>query len=147
VPRAYDLIWPGVRCHGLRVCDAARHFSVRVVVLNFWASWCLPCKDEAPDLAAAARQYTGRVVFLGVNPNDFKSDARHFLTKYKVDFPSIADPGAEIAGGFGIVQIPETYVLAPNGKIVAHIAGPASTASLAEAIETGLARGGGGHRR
>ena len=60
----------------------------KVVVLNFWASWCYPCKQEAPALAAASKRWPGRVVVLGVDVNDFAGDARKFARKYGLQLPA-----------------------------------------------------------
>src|SRR3954449_6612025 len=63
----------------------------KVVVLNFWASWCYPCKQEAPALAAASKRWGGRVVVLGVDVNDFVGDARKFAGRYGLSYPLVHD--------------------------------------------------------
>src|SRR5712691_1622574 len=63
----------------------------RPLIVNFWASWCIPCRDEAPRLAASAEAHAGQVVFLGVDVQDFTSDARRFLRKYGANYVSVRD--------------------------------------------------------
>ena len=101
--------------------------------MNFWASWCVPCKNEAPRLAAAARASQG-VIFLGIDVQDFKSDARGFLTKYGVNYVSVRDGGDSTYSVYGLTGLPETYYVAPQGRIVAHSIGEVSTTELAEGI-------------
>ena len=110
------------------------------VVLNFWASWCVPCKAEAPRLAQAARAYSGRVLFLGIDVQDFKSDARRFLTKYKANYPSVRDGGDSTYSAYGLMGLPETYYLDERGRILAHDIGEISRQEL----EAGLAEALGG---
>src|SRR5438128_945367 len=65
----------------------------RVVVINFWASWCVPCKREAPRFQSAYERYRGRgVAFVGVNTNDYSGYARSFLGRYDVTYPNVRDP-------------------------------------------------------
>ena len=106
------------------------------VVINFWASWCVPCKAEAPRLAEAARAYTRKVLFLGIDVQDFKTDARRFLTKYKVNYPSVRDGGDSTYTAYGLTGLPETYYLDAGGRILAHDLGEVSRQEL----EAGLAK-------
>lgn len=115
------------------------------VVLNLWASWCHPCREEAPVLAAGWRREASRgILYLGLNMEDSEGAAREFLTKYGIAYPVVRDGGAGVARSFGAAGIPETYFLDPAGKIVAHVIGALSPESLAEgaqAARSGLVLG------
>jgi cytochrome c biogenesis protein CcmG/thiol:disulfide interchange protein DsbE len=95
------------------------------VVLNFWASWCVPCKGEAKMLEAAWRQYRSRgVVFLGVDYHDVTSDARTFLERHGVTYPTVQDGSGKIADRYGVSAVPETYFIDRKGRLVGeHILG------------------------
>lgn len=95
----------------------------RPVVINFWASWCIPCKIEAPLLASSARAHAGKVVFLGIDVQDLSSDARSFLRRYKVDYVSLRDPSNSTYDAYGLTGVPETYYLDAHGRAVAHTPG------------------------
>ncbi len=112
----------------------------RPVVLNFWASWCGPCKKEAPRLDAAARAHTGDVVFLGVDVQDLTSDARRFLRHHNVRYASVHDNSGATYGGYGLTGVPETYWLDARGRIVSHFAGPVSSVQLENGIREAKAR-------
>jgi len=93
----------------------------KVVVLNFWASWCVPCRDEAPVLQAGWERWRDRgVVVLGVNVQDFSGDARKFVDRYGVTYPNVKDGAGSIVGRFGVVGYPETYFIDARGRIVAR---------------------------
>jgi len=113
----------------------------RPVVLNFWASWCVPCKKEAPILDAAARAHAGTVVFLGVDVQDLTSDARTFLRHHRVRYASLRDNAGATYDGYGLTGVPETYWIDARGRIVAHFAGPVSTAQLDDGIRQARAGG------
>jgi len=100
------------------------------VVVNFWASWCVPCKAEAPRLVASARAHTGRIAFIGVDVQDFKSDARRFLTRYGTNYVSVRDGDDSTSSAYGVTGIPETYYLDARGRIVAHSVGEVSRQEL-----------------
>ena len=104
------------------------------VVLNFWASWCIPCAHEAPRLAASARAHRGRVVFLGVDVKDFSSDARKFLRRYRVNYVSVRDGGSSTYDAYGLTGLPESYFLDATGRILAHKIGEISRQELEHEI-------------
>jgi len=95
------------------------------VVLNFWASWCDPCKSEAAVLQRDWASYRSRgVVFLGVDYHDLNSDARRFVSAHALTFPMLEDGSGNVTNRYGISQVPETYVLNREGRVVAHLRGP-----------------------
>ena len=104
------------------------------VVLNFWASWCVPCKEEAPAFAAAAKKLKGRVAFVGMDTQDLSSDARRFLNRYKVNYVSVRDGTDKTYTAYGLTGVPETYFIDRRGRIVVHKIGQASKADLATSI-------------
>jgi cytochrome c biogenesis protein CcmG/thiol:disulfide interchange protein DsbE len=97
----------------------------RGVVLNFWASWCVPCQDEAPVLAKVARDYeTQGVSFVGLSEWDTDSDLRSFLTRYSVGYQNGVDTGGKLAIDLGVTGIPETFFIRPDGTFASHWIGP-----------------------
>ena len=132
--------WPAparrLLTHGKLALSALRG---RPVVLNFWASWCAPCKDEAPLLAEVAREYAGRVLFLGIDTQDLRSDARAFARKYGIDYASVADISQQTYSVYGLTGVPETYFLDARGRIVAHTPGEVVRSSLVRGIRAALA--------
>lgn len=104
------------------------------VVVNFWASWCDPCKDEAPILAASARKHSGKVVFLGLDVQDFTSDARTFLQRYKANYVSVRDPSNDVYEAYGLTGVPETFYLDAEGRAVVHSLGQLSARELEAGI-------------
>jgi cytochrome c biogenesis protein CcmG, thiol:disulfide interchange protein DsbE len=112
------------------------------LVLNFWASWCGPCKSEAAVLERDWLRYRGSgVVFLGVDDKDFASDARRFVAAHGLTFPMLQDGSGNVTAGlYGISQVPETYVVSRQGRIVAHLPGPLTDPGFAAKLGTALAR-------
>jgi cytochrome c biogenesis protein CcmG/thiol:disulfide interchange protein DsbE len=99
----------------------------KVVVVNFWASWCVTCADEAPDMEAAWQYYQpeGQVVFLGVDYTDVDSKALDFLSKYKITYPNGPDLGTRITPIFNRnIAMPETYILDQQGILRFKQIGP-----------------------
>jgi cytochrome c biogenesis protein CcmG/thiol:disulfide interchange protein DsbE len=142
--------------HAPRVGSAAPGFTLRrlggtgavslaglrgkPVVLNFWASWCVPCKSEANVLEQAWSHYNGRgVVFLGVDYHDLQSDARRFVAAHALHFTMLQDGSGAVTGRYGISQVPETYIVGRSGRIVAHIPGPITVAGFGTEFRQGLA--------
>ncbi len=150
---------PGRRLEGL-VSEASRDDRVALselrgtpVVLNFWASWCPPCREEAPLLERAWRDGRERgVAFVGLNMQDLTEDAHSFLREFDNSYLNIRDQGNAVALEWGVTGLPETFFIAPNGYVVAHVVGAVSEDQLEEGIaaaESGRPLGAieGGERR
>jgi len=91
----------------------------KVVVLNFWASWCAPCKQEAPHFESASKRYASRgVVVIGVDVNDFTGDAKHFARRYGVTYPLLHDGSGKTLGPYGVSLLPETFVIDRGGRVL-----------------------------
>ena len=120
----------------------------KVVVLNFWQSYCPPCTHEAPVVSAAARHWAGRgVVFVGVDEQDLSGPATKFMQRFGITYPVIADDGPLI-GHYGVTGYPETFFIDRRGLViplppnksgqVGHIIGPATPALLDLGIRTAM---------
>lgn len=115
----------------------------RVVVVNFWAWWCAPCREEVPVLQRASERYDPeRVLFLGINSEDVAADARRFLSAYPFSYPSLRDPGPDTARAFEIYGYPSTLVIDPEGRVATSYSGAVDdTRQLTEPIDQLLAEG------
>lgn len=94
------------------------------VLVNFWASWCIPCEDEAAVLEQGSRQYRDRVTFVGVNVQDTEPNAREFLRRFGVTYPNGMDTSGAIAVDYGMSGVPESYFVDRNGQLVRKWQGP-----------------------
>jgi cytochrome c biogenesis protein CcmG/thiol:disulfide interchange protein DsbE len=113
----------------------------RPVVLNFWATWCVPCFEEHPLLVSAARSLGDRARFIGVIYEDSEEQVRGFLARQGSAYPSLVDPGSRTAIAFGVFGVPETFFIDAEGRIAAKHIGPLDAASLqAKLGQAGLAR-------
>ena len=102
--------------------------------INFWASWCAPCKKEAPDLERLAGLLRGRARLVGVNWSDGASDARSYVDQYHLTFPNLIDPDGVTGDHYRLNGLPTTFILDSQGKITAVLRGPQSTDSLLRAL-------------
>ena len=113
-------------------------FFGKPIVLNFWASWCPPCKAELPDFDDACKKYDGEVVFLMVNMTDNQIEtvevAKDFIKTYGYDFPVYFDVSYEAAMVYGVRSIPQTYFINAEGEAVATATGMISAAQLEQGI-------------
>jgi cytochrome c biogenesis protein CcmG/thiol:disulfide interchange protein DsbE len=100
------------------------------VVVNFWASWCIPCEDEAGVLEKAAREYGDRVTFIGVDVQDTDANSRDFLRRFGVTYPNGQDLSGAIAVDYGMSGVPESYFVDKNGLMVKKWQGPLDEARL-----------------
>jgi len=106
-----------------------------VVVVNFWASWCVPCREEAPELEAFAQQWRDRGVRLvGIVYNDEEAEAAAFRDRYGLTYPQALDPGGRAAIDFGVFGVPETYVIAGDGTVMAKLLGAVDAATLERVV-------------
>jgi thiol-disulfide isomerase/thioredoxin len=131
----------GTLLSGARFTLAQYHGHV--VVLNFWGSWCTPCRAEAPFLSRLAQHFTPRGVrFLGVDIRDSPATAEAFQRDFNIGYPSLNDPGDEVALGFRDTVppagIPTTLVIGPGGRITARVIGEVSYPGLRGLISQAL---------
>ena len=108
----------------------------KVVVVNFFASWCDPCREEASDLEAAWREYQGQgVQFVGIAYKDAESRAQAFLDEFGVTYPSAVEPGNRTARAYGLTGVPETFVVDGQGLLVHHYVGPVTKQQLSQVLD------------
>lgn len=105
------------------------------VVVNFWASWCVPCREEAPHLARFDREMNERARLVGVDFQDAKSDALAFIREFSWRFPNVRDPQGELASRYGLAGLPTTYVIDADGRIAKALSGEQTFESLVRAVE------------
>ena len=107
-----------------------------IVVVNVWASWCAPCRAEAPTLAALANKYKG-VVFVGVLTRDSEVAARAFQNRFQLPYPTLVDDSVLLGfrNTLSANAIPSTILMDPKGRVAARISGEITVASLTELIE------------
>jgi cytochrome c biogenesis protein CcmG, thiol:disulfide interchange protein DsbE len=98
------------------------NFGGKLLLLNFWASWCGPCVEEAPSLEAFSRQFrSDGVVVLGISIDRNEKLYRRFIQRFDVTFPVARDPESNISASYGTFQIPETYLIDRNGKVLEKV--------------------------
>jgi cytochrome c biogenesis protein CcmG/thiol:disulfide interchange protein DsbE len=111
----------------------------KVRVVNFWESYCVPCKQEARGVANTARAWANKgVVFVGVNAFDTKSAARAYLHRYQIDYPNVRDGVGTTFGRWGVTGVPETFIIDRRGRVVQHITGPTTPDDLDRGIRHAL---------
>jgi cytochrome c biogenesis protein CcmG, thiol:disulfide interchange protein DsbE len=98
------------------------NFGGKLLVLNFWASWCQPCVQEVPSLEVFSRQFASEgVVVLGVSVDKNEKLYHQFLQQFPVTFQVARDPSWDIAANYGTFQLPETYIIDSSGKVVQKV--------------------------
>ena len=96
----------------------------KVVVVNFWATWCPPCREEIPDFVALQDEFRGRVVFVGVSEDEGGADVvRPFVEQYGINYPIVLDDATLSSRYEGITGYPTTYLVTPQGRILAYMPG------------------------
>jgi thiol-disulfide isomerase/thioredoxin len=115
----------------------------RVLVVNFWASWCGPCRAEQPALSAVARAWRDRgVVFIGINVQDTRAAALAYTREFQVPYLSLFDRSAQIAAKLPAVALPTTFILDRDGVIAYQLTGKTTVPILRGRLDGLLARGG-----
>ncbi len=113
------------------------------VMVDFWASWCVPCKVEAKTLEAVWKKYQDRgIVFVGVDIWDKQDRAAEFLEKTGTTYPVGIDPRGEMAVTYGVTGIPEKYFIDPEGRVLRKMVGPMSESRLTAILDELFARAG-----
>ena len=113
----------------LKALDSGQRVSLeqlkgRPTVINFWASWCGPCKMEHPVLEWGSREFGGEAQFLGVVFEHTEDNARQFLSQMGASFPQLVDTHSGVAVAYGVAGVPETYFIDAQGRIVDKHVGP-----------------------
>lgn len=138
-----DVFIPGEGPMSRPVGDSVSLAALRgkVVVLNFWASWCVACGPEHPELAAAARQYADQPVqFVSVLYNDVAAAGKQWVAERGgIPYPAMLDPGARTAIDYGLWGVPETFVIDPAGRVAFKYEGPITQRMIAAKVDSILA--------
>lgn len=127
---SFDLARVGALGDRVRLAD----FRGRPLVVNFWASWCVPCRREMPALEAVADRLEGRVAFVGINHLDTAGPAADFQREVGVRYPSGFDPEGNIASAYGVVGLPTTVLIDARGRIMTRHLGGLTESALADLI-------------
>ena len=126
--------WQGPDLGGGTLTSSA--FTGSVTVVNFWASWCGPCRAEQAELEALYKEYAQRGVrFVGINIRDTRTNARAHVEEFGVTYPSLFARDSSIAHDFRVLFIPTTYVLDPDGRIAARVIGPTRDEDLRRLLD------------
>lgn len=107
----------------------------RWVLVNFWASWCVPCREEAPALERFQRRHGGaRFTVLGIDSRDLSGDGRAFVRQYGLSYPQLRDGDGSAAEEFGTTGVPENFLIDPAGRVRLLVRGPVSEEYLREEV-------------
>ena len=107
----------------------------RVVLVNIWASWCPPCIQEAPALAAFARAHAKDVVVLGIDTKDSVAAARRFYRRFGLRNPTVSDLSGKIAASWSLEVLPTSYYVSAKGEIVGFVFGPGTVQTFEQRLQ------------
>jgi cytochrome c biogenesis protein CcmG, thiol:disulfide interchange protein DsbE len=115
--------------------ESLADYRGRWVLVNFWASWCLPCREEAPALERFQRQHAGpEFTVLGIDSRDLTGDGRGFVREYGLSYPQLRDGDGDAAEDYGTTGVPENFLVDPEGKVRLLWRGPVSEEHLSEEV-------------
>ncbi len=113
--------------------ESLANYRGRWVMVNFWASWCVPCRQEAQALNALQRERGGpKFTVVGIDSNDLSPDAKAFVKRYGISYPQLRDGNGDLAHEFGTTGVPESYLFNPRGKLRVPWRGPVDAKILKE---------------
>ena len=116
----------------------------RWVLVNFWASWCPPCRAEAPALEEFHRRHNGPdFTVLGIDSRDLSDDGRAFVRRYGLGYPQLRDADGDVSHDYGTTGLPESYLVDPRGTVRLHSVGEVDEEYLRDEVEPLLTGGGG----
>ena len=142
--RAPNFDLPGLR--GGRVRSAG--YDGKMYIVNFWASWCVPCRKEALLLEAFAKEWAGHVTVIGIDWNDTPGAANDFVREFGLTYPQVVDTDSRLAIRYGTTGVPETYLVTPEGVVAAGVIGAVGPNTLDDMVASvnagreGVSRGG-----
>ncbi|MGH3298451.1 MAG: TlpA family protein disulfide reductase [Trebonia sp.] len=131
-PAAAGFTLPALGQSGKQV--SLSQYQGKPVIINFWASWCPPCQQETPLLASWYKQQHGHVVLLGLDENDTTADALKFARAKSVTYPIGFDPKVNVALAYNVEELPQTFFLNAQHRIVDHVFGAVTKAELAKGV-------------
>ena len=144
---------PSFDLPGLRNGHVSSHqYAGQLYIVNFWASWCVACREEARFLEDFAQRWAGKVTLIGIDWNDTTDAANAFVDEFQLTYPQVVDAEGTVALTYGLTGVPETYLVTPDGIVAGGIIGAVGPTTLDEMIAQVVAgheviAGGGGHQR
>ncbi len=117
------------------------NYRGRFVLVNFFASWCASCRTEMPQLVSFAKAESKLVQIFGVDYDDENASAKSFLSAYGANWPVLVDSNGQTALRWGVSEPPESFLIAPNGKVVTKIIGPITAKQLSVLIQIAKSKG------
>jgi cytochrome c biogenesis protein CcmG, thiol:disulfide interchange protein DsbE len=115
--------------------ESLADYRGRWVLVNFWASWCEPCIDEAPDLERFQQRHGGAdFTVLGIDSRDLSGDGRAFVRQYGLSYPQLRDGDGSAAEDYGTTGVPENFLIDPTGRVRLIVVGPVSEDALSEEV-------------